>query len=459
MPPSEPINWETVLGSFDPYNLEITSIFSKNYTDEPVNPDSDESLTAWTTMIHEWVHFMQFCSTTYGLLLTLNRIFQQFALIRLCQTIGELMKAHGETPVLYIPLRKAWSDAVYPQYLQQIINDFIVEWYSTELKVMTNHGVLAYSKGKSTYQTLSPKILRKLKRTKAHANVPLTVGHIVEPIAVGCVGQWLIQEFGIEQTAILMDKINPTGLVYTLLPQVETELDINVHTRMVLHDLALMLPVEDRSSGKPATPQRYSPTTRMIASLELIASGEVAQVPDSEPPSYLRLASDLSRRLDWPDYESLVTAALRKAKDFRTTFSEAMPYRQVIDDFVRGFEVRRRQPDAFVAITPASFALYSSGWQPIWRQEEGWMHHDSQSVEQGNARLWASLSIQASRAFVVGGTWECPLIRECEASSSRTRGFPSAGPGLKSCHCRVAVQEATGWVFEPDQVISMETNR
>ncbi len=62
-------------GMFDAINLELSSAFSKLHTDEPVSAKSqDEVALAWLTMIHEWIHFMQFHSTTFGLLVTMNRV-------------------------------------------------------------------------------------------------------------------------------------------------------------------------------------------------------------------------------------------------------------------------------------------------------------------------------------------------------------------------------------------------
>jgi hypothetical protein len=452
-----PLSWQTVLGSFDSYTLEIKSIYSKHYTDKPLDLDSEDSIEAWTTMMHEWVHFMQFCSTTYGLLVTMNRLKQQSLFMGFCHTIAKLMKANGSVPVLFVPLRRALVQRVYPQFLHEAHKAFVRDWWTWEIKLLSNYGLWTNADKKSvSYTTLSPLLLGYLSQTRAYANEPLTVGHIVEPIAVGCQGQFLINECGIERATTEITRLFPRGLMYTMLPAVMRELGINPSTRLVLHDLALMLPIEHRASATPPTPERYSPTARLISALELIAIGKVHQVPDSEPNSYIRLASDLAKCLHWPEYPELISRALGLATELDTITGGDRVTRHLFDDFIRAFRVRLNRPDAFVCLTPASLHLYEEGWQPVWTQKEGWLSASRQSPLEAERRLLSSLSIQAVKTFVDGGSWECPRQEHCETTRQNKGAFPSGDADQIGCYCRLAVEMATGGVFRPEEIIVLK---
>jgi hypothetical protein len=444
-------DWETSLGCFDTYSLEVTSIFSKAHTDEPATLESGKSIIAWMTMIHEWTHFMQFCSTTYGLFSTINRMSQQAALTKLCHSIVKLMKARGDVPLLRIPIRKAINRRAYPAYLEPALDEFMSEWSVAEMKLRSNLGYWTTASGELVCQTLTPRLLARLDKTKIYAQERLTVGHIVEPIAIGCAGQWFIQEFGFEAYQAELPKLIPLGLVYTLLPAIERELGINQSTRMILHDLALMLPVEDRATGKKPTPQRYSPPSRLVAALELIACGEVEQVPDSEPSSYLKLAAELGKRLEWIDYQLLV----RKACDLVASFPSGGPrpgLPGLFEDFSRAFKVRIAHPDAFVCLTEPSVALYKSGWQPAWKQSEGWLFHDSQSRDEADFRRLLTLAAQFVKVIVEGDDWECPYVGQCGNAGLGDLKFPFVGPSANSCPCLEAMELATGGALEIEQI-------
>lgn len=443
-------------GSFDLYSLRIITKYTKYYTDVPVDPDSQESIEAWTTMIHEWVHFMQYGSSTLGLLISMNRIRQLNALIKLSRSIKKRMKK----PVLYIPILKAIEQKVYPQELLPALIFFIQEWFTAEWKLLSNQGIVIDSEGKPLYYTLFPELINHISNTACYAREPITLAHIIEPIAIGCEGQWLINNLGEERAEFEQLRKMPNDLVSKLLPMVESELGINYQTRLILHDLALMPPVEYISSGKQATSERYTPTSRLIAALELIADGKVSQVPDSEADSYVGLASAIGKELDWPAPTELLKGALEYATWCKLNILNATPEEKVLiqtfDDFIRAFDIRLKQPDAFVCLTPACVALYESGWQPIWELPDGWSYYKGQPSDQATSRVTLMMTNQVMEAFVLGGTWECPLRNQCESISPGSQRFPSAGPKFDACHCRNAVQYATGGFFDPEKIISLE---
>lgn len=468
-------NWHNTYGSFDAINLVINSHFSKKLTDGYDNVTSEspeESIIAWMTLWHEWVHFTQFNSTTFGLLVTLNRVRQQSAFLRTCLQLAEFMTSKREKPILYTPFIKAIRERKYPLDLDEILSGFfMVEWQSAENNLKSNFGAWPEKDGSTSYATIPLKLIKRLMGSILYANERFTVGHIVEPIAIGCQTRWAFDRLGKQCATPLLEKILPTSPVYAALPLVERDLGINHVTRLILHDLALMLPVETLSSGKVPIPQTYSPSARLFAALELIAEGGVTQPNDwtsrglakivsnianrfrrydSASRTYLKLATELARKLAWPEPVELARAALGLAEQLKANFSETY-YAVMFDDFIRSFNVRIKEPDAFCYVTGSALDLYNSGWQPVFDQSEGYWHPVSQSQNQANHRLRASLSIRACRSLVLGDVpWKCPYTKRCGVNQDPNRPFLTA---LPECECGIAVRLATGSAFEPKDIV------
>ena len=443
-------------GSFDVATLEIRSRYSKQLTDRPVDSESTESIDAWATMIHEWVHFMQFCSTTLGLHITLNSQRQQIALVRFCNELSEL----GEG-TLFVPLIAAIEHETYGPRAEGAIRAFINDWFGAEILLLRNQGIWVTSDGESRSQGISEFLRRRLSpRIAQLADKGLTLSHILEPIAVGCQGQWLISHLGRERALGEIVRLAPGDPGSTVLPQIEAGLGINPATRMILHDLSLLAPIEYLCDGKKPSAVRYCATTRLVAALELIAGGQVTQARDSGPENYAKLASDLGNRLGWPPMHETVDNALRFVGFAKAMLEGAAPgerfFSRIFDDFERAFKVRKESPDAFLCLTPQCLELYESGWQPVWHQPEGWLRYENQSAEQAEDRIIVTVACKANRAIVLGGSWDCPCRTQCEARSKGNDLFPGAGPDLDQCHCRRAFLLTTGGRMGPEHVSTPE---
>jgi len=440
-------------GAFDPYSISIATQHDRNLTEKDVVLGDPDSVDAWCTMIHEWVHFMQYHSTSYGLLMTLNGLKQ-------ARAFADLMKAmvslglDPEKDGLSIPLMSAIDHGVYPAKFEPALRAFLGEWTSAQSGMHRLFGRLETDRwGREVFHKVPREFLPAIAPQDRDAH--LTTAFLMEPIAVACEGHWLMANHSREVARRETARRICLEPEYTLFPALCSALELNVPTRLCLHDICLMVPVSnDWDSVDLAA---YNPVTRMLRSLRLLASGEVDQVEDSEKDSYLKLARALGSKLGWQDPEEtveesrqLVKALVGSTNEDSSQRSGVQPLLQPLVDLREAFAVRARRPDAFLCLTPESHRLYSSGWQPAWRMQDGWATTNSETdgaVARG--RITYSIRQNVLRSFVLGGVWSCPHEGECGAGAG---AFPCGPADNMACICRLAVELTLGEAISPEQI-------
>lgn len=429
-------------GEFDMYCSSIFSSFNCELTNKPVDRNSIESIQAWTTMMHEWFHFAQYHSSTFGLLHSYNCLIQLQEFTRLCLTIQEKAQIYNETPVLFVPVNAAIILKKYRH--QSFLDEFTRNWLKAEARL---HCFL----GQSTYKDLGEKVgqVPKIKLasfmagSSIYAETPVTIAHILEPIATSIECTWLMQEFGTKQGLEIFNSLprDRADDLNRMLPKIETDLGINPDNSMIIHDLSLMLPIEEISADNQSSIEKYSPPFRLLCAMELLATDQVDQVPDSESANYRQLAIDLSNKLNWPDPEGNLQRAIKFAEEIGSSYPP--PFQVIFEDFVRAFHIRKLQADAFICLTNANAVLHNTGFQPIWHTPDGFVHSDSQKSEAASDWLLSSLMLSASRALVVDGIWNCPLIKNCTIKQPGCHTFPSHDNVECGCVAEEAVSRIT----------------
>lgn len=440
-------------GSFFPYSMHIRSNYNKELTNKPADPNNSESIDAWVTMIHEWVHFMQFSSSSFGFLFTIDKYSQLTAFQDLCQKIKQKAKK------VYFPLSKAQEQKCYPQELETELLKFNMKWYKAGTGLARYNGILYDQDQQAYHQVIPETLLVKTKIPEYYRGKVITTASILEPIALGCQGQWLMESFGHERGGFLhAERLRPLIEAgqdisddYFLLQMLEGELGINVHTRMILHDISLLLPFYSKEEVKRLElgQEIYSPPARYLAALELIGNGVVDQVEDSEADNYLKMYNDIAEILNWQNHDELLTACLNHLK----TLEQGMTLPPILNDFVLGFEARLKRPDTFTSLTFEAKSLYEGGWQPIWYQSDEVLGFEKQPNSDKQIRFFYTQLFEAVNGLVTGATWKCPILNECSRSVNFKAKFPGDGPSLvETCICRAAVTAATGNQYTPEEI-------